>query len=304
MKSFRQRKYHLAAGFGLAASILPLELAAQFPAPAAIPSGQYPSPQPSLITPGYQMTSPQGQLISPQGNTLPTSPQFQSVPSPQYQYSPTVPPPLMQPALPSPIQQTLPATSMPQTRGHRIGIWTETEYDQPVQHNYVSQRYSGFNDNDPLGCWAVEPDCTNFGFGDSVYSAFNQQITNGIASLLTLYHFDFFPHGSERETEVTHRGLYQLQKIVNRHRSSGGLIKIQASGDPVLDGGRRESVIRLLTDYGISEKRVVLYHPRPARSAMEADVLGRNTLNSTQLRGRTIQGDGDSSFSGSTTFGQ
>lgn len=181
--------------------------------------------------------------------------------------------------------------------------WTGTKFNSSADTRYVSERVSGFNDIPQ--CYLSEK-CESHvsSFGDSIYSAFSQQISNGSASLMTLYNYDFYPLGTERQAEISVRGKYQIQKIVDRLQFTSADIKLQATGDQILDSRRQANVIALLTDYGISNNQVVLYHTYPGRSALEMKAHGLNLLNSVELRGRTVQSSGTASFSGSATFGQ
>lgn len=143
-------------------------------------------------------------------------------------------------------------------------------------------------------------------FGDSLKSAFGRQVRQGSIDQLALYEYDFYPSDSEQSLHLTPRGHDQLKKVVNRMVWTGGSIKIQASGDPVLDERRRIEVLKQVNLAGmeIPIEQVVLFKPKYQTSAAEAAASQQVFQQLIENRGQTLTGSGGSSFSGSVGFGR
>lgn len=155
-------------------------------------------------------------------------------------------------------------------------------------------------------CGRTDCHCVYAPFGEAVRSAFGQQIHLGSARLMTLYAYDFLPEGTPRQTELTSRGEYQLEKIVSRLQYTPSRIKIEASGNDTLDAARRMRVLQALGAMGIdnADGMVVTVRTDPGRPAVELLESSYDLLESIRERGQTLQGGGTATFSGATRFGQ
>lgn len=173
------------------------------------------------------------------------------------------------------------------------------------QAGYVDKRYRSEGGRSwSQSCSFCRQDCCDCLLapaGDAVTTAFGRQIHNGSAAMMTIYAYDFFPIGGEREAQLTGRGRHQLQRIAERRRYTPAKIQIQQTGDPSLDQQRLLAVIEELGQYGISPDQVQLFRTHPGRTAAEAKVLGLKLLQDVEARGRTLQSS-DSASSGSSAF--
>jgi len=137
--------------------------------------------------------------------------------------------------------------------------------------------------------------------GESVYTTLSSQIHRGLEDSMMLYHYDFYPEGSQNADALTPRGRMQLMKIVERMQDQPAPIRIQiAEGKPALNLDRRQHVVDSLTmiGAGLPDELVVLAPIRHKGNAIEAAATFENQLQSVISRGRTIKTIETSRFGG------
>jgi hypothetical protein len=143
-------------------------------------------------------------------------------------------------------------------------------------------------------------------FGTYFRSAMNQQICNGIADQMVLYHYDF--RDGEQAAELTLRGKYQLTKFATRLLSCGYPILIQDTpANPALADTRRQSVLTALADLDPAlanvEASVVIGRPRPpGLRGVEAQIIDDNNLQQTEARG-TLGPGADADYNSGSSGG-
>jgi hypothetical protein len=132
-------------------------------------------------------------------------------------------------------------------------------------------------------------------FGTYVRDAASQQIYNGLADQMVLYHYDF--RNGEQGTELSLRGKYQLTKFANRLFRCGFPIVIQETPEnPTVADARRQNVIdelKLLDpEFNLADSSVVVGRPRvPGLRGLEGQIIDDNNLQQTQARGTLGPGE-------------
>lgn len=132
-------------------------------------------------------------------------------------------------------------------------------------------------------------------FGTYVRDAMNQQISNGLADQMVLYHYDF--RDGEHGTELSLRGKYQLTKFANRMFRCGFPIVIQETpANPALADARRQNVIDELKsldpEFNLADSSVLVGRPRvPGLRGIEAQIIDDNNLQQIQSGGTIGPGE-------------
>lgn len=151
------------------------------------------------------------------------------------------------------------------------------------------------------GTWRPS-DCSDISFqplGASVAGAMGRQIFQGAVELMTLYNFDFYRAETERQSELTERGLYQLQKYARRLEFVPAAIKVEiAESNPALDAARREHVVAQLGSWGVpnADSLVVLGRARFGVSGSEAVQTAEGLERVIDTRGRSVTPDTSARF--------
>jgi hypothetical protein len=125
------------------------------------------------------------------------------------------------------------------------------------------------------------------------------QVANGIADLMTLYDYDFFPAETMLGGQLSSRGVHQLRKILERLQYTSAPIKVQAAGQSELNALRVQAVAGQLLEWGVevSPEQIVLVEVKNGISAWEAQEMHRTLLETVRLRGRTVRGGDSGGFS-------
>lgn len=139
--------------------------------------------------------------------------------------------------------------------------------------------------------------------GTQLYRMMRNQINNGTASRLVLYHYDFLP----RDARLNRRGLRQLDKIARMMATTTAPLIIQPTpGRPELDKLRKKLVAtRAATlPVPIPTERIVIA-PRPVHGfdGIDAEIVHGKLLKLMQSGGGT-GGAGASGASGGSGLGQ
>jgi hypothetical protein len=196
---------------------------------------------------------------------------------------------------PDAIPAPLPPEGLPFVYGHSTIAYNTFPYEQasdciPLGH--------------PCGCpghhsrkaywqrhhWGYPEEFCERPFGSMVRSALNAQVTNGLASQMSLYEYDF------DGPMLTARGRIELQRIAERMQRLGAPIVIEATNEAQLDQQRRITVIEQLLQLGmpVTEEFVLVRSMiRPGLNGVEARTIFENLLQQTTDLGATISGSSD-----------
>ena len=137
--------------------------------------------------------------------------------------------------------------------------------------------------------WGFPEEFCEPSFGSSASYYLQAQVSNGIASQMKLYHYDFGLLKSPQQHLLTLRGEYQLRKIAKLFERHPGPIVVQRTlGSPELDEQRRQTVIDTLVGMGYpvsSDDVVAEFDVRPGISSVEELLMNQNLLKQTLERG-------------------
>ena len=104
-------------------------------------------------------------------------------------------------------------------------------------------------------------------FGESTRWHFGQQVANGMAAQMTLYHYDFgnAEFGGDA-AQLSPRGRRQLAKIADRLTAMPVPVIIEPTADPALNEARRQNVLRDLHQlFGyLAPPEQIIVGPSPA----------------------------------------
>lgn len=139
--------------------------------------------------------------------------------------------------------------------------------------------------------------------GTKLYGVLGQQIANGTASRLVLYHYDFLP----RDARLNYRGQRQLRKLVRMMaRTTSPLIIQPTPGRPELDELRRKLVVAQASTLNMPlplERVIVAPSPVHGLDGVDAVFNHDRLLQLMQSGGTATGGGGGGGQSGAGTTG-
>lgn len=94
-------------------------------------------------------------------------------------------------------------------------------------------------------CYAPQP------FGYCVNAKLSTQIMKGHVEQQVLYHFDFGREEFQQSGQLSDRGRRQLKRLANKMGLTGHPLKVQGTGNPMVDAQRREAVLEHLAELGM-----------------------------------------------------
>lgn len=137
--------------------------------------------------------------------------------------------------------------------------------------------------------WGYRDEFCEQPFGANVHSHIQTQVFNGLADQMVLYEYDFHDDRGPDADKLNARGIYQLEKIVERFlHGLSWIVVASTEGKPDLDQARKQAVERQLEEMRVpfsSDQVVIRRAPKQMLGASEALLIWENNQSLIQSRG-------------------